>query len=261
MKYELKVLTLGQIIGRAFNIYTNNIIPIFIISIVLSIPVILFQLNFYVPINSSNIFVRYFNNTGLTIISLTMTALTTGLIIEFISKKYLNENTTIKQYIKNTFPRIIPLIGLSLLVSILSAIGYLMLVIPGIIIILGLSLTNQVFIIEKKGIIDSIKRSWHLTKGDRGYIFGVIMILGLLSVPLLFGFIYLLLPIITQTIKTRSLLSLISVVTTNIVSAIIRPFAACGIILIYFNLRIKKEGFELEHLAKHFADDDNPEEV
>ncbi len=53
----------------------------------------------------------------------------------------------------------------------LQGIGFLLLIIPGIIIWLALTLVYPVAVLEKRSVIDTLSRSWNLTKGRQGLIF------------------------------------------------------------------------------------------
>lgn len=70
----------------------------------------------------------------------------------------------------------------SAIVSILSFIGLLLLIIPGIIISLGLSQVVYVILDQDKGIIGSLKESWRITKGYRVKI----VLVGLMAILLIF---------------------------------------------------------------------------
>ncbi len=267
MKYELKYLSLGEMIGRAFNIYINNLLPLLLISVVSNIPYLIFRLytmNFPVA-NLTQLSVEdatfaLFDVVGTIFISIIVTALCTGLMIEIISKKYLGKTVTFKKYYKNTLSRIVPLIIMALLAGLIIMLGYIVFVIPGIILMLGFALSGQVFIIEKKGIKDSLKRSWQLSKGKKSYIFWIMIIFSIVIMGIYYAVTFLLNTIFFPVSVNLEQVSAAKIIVTHIISAVLEPFSTCGIILLYFNLRIQKEGFEIEHLAKRFASDDNTEE-
>jgi hypothetical protein len=43
MKYELRRLSFGETLGQAFNLYFDNFVPLFLISLICSLPTILFM--------------------------------------------------------------------------------------------------------------------------------------------------------------------------------------------------------------------------
>lgn len=268
MKYELKALTIGGMIGKSFNIYINNFIPLLIISLVTSIPLLIYQLGFLSTVkefiinpSQNNVFQYYIYYFVSIIITAALTALNTGLVIEIISRKYLGENMPISKYVKNTLPRIVPLIFAVFLVGILTSLGFVLLVIPGIVIMLGLALTNEVIIIERIGIIAAMKRSWKLAEKQRGFIFGVLMIFGIISVIIILPVAGIFNTVILRGVQDPDSYLFTNTIINTTIGAVIEPFSVCGLILLYYNLRITKEGFDLEQLAKHFGSKVNTDEV
>jgi len=49
--------------------------------------------------------------------------------------------------------------------------GFLLLIVPGIILALGLGLTIPLIVDREQGVIDSLKESWELTTGHKGALF------------------------------------------------------------------------------------------
>ncbi len=64
------------------------------------------------------------------------------------------------------------MLGANLLMSIIISFGMVMLIIPGIIFGLGLSLTHFFIVDQNLGAVDAMKASWEATKGQKGSIFG-----------------------------------------------------------------------------------------
>jgi uncharacterized membrane protein len=71
---------------------------------------------------------------------------------------------------------------------VLTALGLVLLIIPGIIVSVGLILVYPIVTLENLGPVDTLKRSWNLTKGHRWNIFAASLVMGLLcwavSIPL-----------------------------------------------------------------------------
>jgi len=84
------------------------------------------------------------------------------------------------------FRYVVPVILVSILVALLTMIGYVMLIIPGIIISMALAVAIPVVVAEEKGILAALERSAELTKGNRWGVFGVMFVVGILSALLEF---------------------------------------------------------------------------
>ena len=73
--------------------------------------------------------------------------------------------------LKNYFGEALKLVGLYLLIELLTFGGFILLIIPGVIVALSLMFVYYVYLDYKLGIIDSIKKSFELTKGHRWDLF------------------------------------------------------------------------------------------
>jgi uncharacterized membrane protein len=83
--------------------------------------------------------------------------------------------------------RLLPLLGTIVLGGLCTLAGFVVFVIPGIVLSLGLSLTYFACIDEQLGPVEALKRSWALTDGCKLQLFGfglialVVMLAGLLA--------------------------------------------------------------------------------
>ncbi len=269
MKYQLKHLSFGELWGQAFNLYFDNFIPLFLITLISNAPIIFQQI-----LNTQAIEQRL----GLSETAAALTAIVTLLLMsagylfstalttELLSKKYLKQSPGIKQYIRNILPRLIPLLGLFLLLAlVIGAVIFffglffgflpfpfsLLALVPGIYFLCRLYTAPVILIVEGKKVFESYRRSLRLTIKKAFMIFAFILILWAInfgvdkgSAALLPFFIQLPLSLTTQMVFFNLL--------NSIVSVLVMPIGSCVAILIYFNLRIEKEGFDLEHLVDQF---------
>jgi hypothetical protein len=76
----------------------------------------------------------------------------------------------------------LPYLGASILVLLAVMAGFILLIIPGIIVGLGLSLTGYLVIDKGLGPVAAIKESWRLTKGHKWQILGFVALMALVNV-------------------------------------------------------------------------------
>jgi Membrane domain of glycerophosphoryl diester phosphodiesterase len=149
------------------------------------------------------------------------------------------------------------IIGISILVFLGLAIGFALLIIPGVIMALRWAVTLPVCMVEGKGPLASMRRSAELTKGHRWKLFGIgvliyvvaittalvrVLVVGLLAGSGILGGLGLSVPggiIITAIISL--ILSAIVIAYFNVVAA-----------TIYHDLRGAKEGVDTEQIATVF---------
>jgi hypothetical protein len=133
------------------------------------------------------------------------------------------------------------LFGFGLLVLAMIAVAYF---------VVRLLFTSQAVMVEGRGTIEAIRRSWRLTQG---YFWRT---LGLLAVVALIVFFISAVPAgiitfpVTLLLRDQPELQLmINTIVSTILNVLALPFSMVAYTLIYFDLRVRKEGFDLEQQA------------
>ncbi len=125
-------------------------------------------------------------------------------------------------------PSIAPLIGASLLAGLGIAVGLLLFVIPGLVLLTIWAVIAPVIVVEKRRAVESFGRSRELVRGHGWTVFGIVVITGLLSgvgsalLQAAFSFLPRFLEI---------------VIGNTIAQAVVAPFSAIAIAITYFRLR------------------------
>ncbi|MGD8401199.1 MAG: hypothetical protein PVH64_09755 [Bacillota bacterium] len=250
MNYELRQYSFGETIGKAFNLYFNNFMILVLISLLCQMPVV-FMFQFAGLLNLSQglqpdwpaflIKMALFGLTGLVV-----WAFLTAIVINLVAKKFLEASSgSIAHQTASGLSLILPVAGLSILVGLFTWLWTMLFVIPGIIAWLSYSVASAVLVIERQTIRQSIRRSKFLTKGKRWGIFGLLIVMGII--------ISLINQSLVLLLHFCNLSPGVLVYLDHAVSALTGPIQACLMVVIYFNLRIEKEGFNIEHLARQFS--------
>jgi uncharacterized membrane protein len=134
------------------------------------------------------------------------------------------------------------------------AVGFFLLIVPGIILALMWALTIPVAVLEHKGLRDSVSRSAVLTKGHRGRVFLLGLLFAVLTIAVymvweipIFGFIALM----TRDHKVTSfpLWTQFAVpLCTFLSQCLVGPLLTIGLSLLYYDERVRKEAFDLQHM-------------
>ncbi|TIP07419.1 MAG: hypothetical protein E5X90_19990, partial [Mesorhizobium sp.] len=82
---------------------------------------------------------------------------------------------------------LLPTLAIGLLVGIGSALAMIALIVPGIILWLGWSMSVPVLIQERLGVFGSMSRSRALTKGNRWSLFGLFLVLVIIAMVIQWG--------------------------------------------------------------------------
>jgi hypothetical protein len=123
--------------------------------------------------------------------------------------------------------------------------------------------TSQAVIAENKGPIEAIKRSWNLTQDYWWRTFGIFLLIGLLAALItfvpsaIFGAIFGAITLGSGGPPNFVQQQLANSVISAITSVLVTPFSLIAYTLMYYDLRIRKEGFDLEHQARALVPDPN----
>jgi hypothetical protein len=146
------------------------------------------------------------------------------------------------------------------------AIGFVIFVIAvgalGVIVwrVLGYSIGLPVCVVEKKPAWESLKRAWELSKGTRGRIFVMILLIVALSIAasLIAAIPFLIIVAVNTSVGNGAAYSstafviaeIVRVVGDFILQVLIAPISAIALVLFYYDQRIRKEGFDIEWMMQ-----------
>jgi hypothetical protein len=139
---------------------------------------------------------------------------------------------SISDTLQKVRPRLAPLLGAGVLAGLGVAIGLLLLIVPGLVLLTWWSVIVPVVVLERVAAMDSFGRSRELVRGNGWNVFGVIV----LTVLILLAFA------IAFAIVAAVLLNWLpdegkSFVQTLVVDTLTAPFLALAWTLMYFRLR------------------------
>jgi ABC-type multidrug transport system fused ATPase/permease subunit len=137
-------------------------------------------------------------------------------------------DSTVGDLIDTTWPVVLPLIGVGILAGIAIGIGFLLLVIPGLILLTIWAVIAPVIVVERSGVMDSFGRSRELVRGNGWQVFGVIFVVFLIS-AVVAGILGAIGAGISDSVGMRILFNLIA-------STLTAPIAALAAATIYFRL-------------------------
>jgi hypothetical protein len=129
-----------------------------------------------------------------------------------------------------------------LLVGIVVAIGFVLLVIPGIIFLTFLAVAIPALVIENRRGTDAMKRSWNLVSSNFWHVLGVIVVAFLIT-AVVGG--------ILRSIGGSNWF--VAWIFNAIAQIITAPFAALVSVLLYLDLRARKEALTADSLRSELA--------
>ncbi|QMV19311.1 hypothetical protein GOB94_11935 [Granulicella sp. 5B5] len=280
---DLRPLSLGEILDRTFSVYRSRFWLFAGIAAIYSITALLLQLlNLLVR---HHIIAHYgFANGNVStllgssimmLLLLVPYAVTEAGTVFALSEVYLGNGTSAQAAVKATIGRWYRYIGIAFWVGFAAFWPLALLWIPAFIIILGLRsaglawlggllvflgicslpysiwsllrnlLAIQSSVIEGAPVRAAIARSKLLTKGAKGRIFVVLLIVwaltmtaGMLQLPLT-------LVVLKSPLQEHNLVQSVTLIVNALAQMVVIPIGLIGLSLVYFDQRVRQEGFDL----------------
>lgn len=121
---------------------------------------------------------------------------------------------------------------------------FLALIVVVYIIYMRVALIPATVVLEDNGVGDALRRSWELTSGHAGRVFGALALAYLIVIAL---------QLTVMGIVTLVSNFAIGQIAANLASIVTYPIVAGVVVLMYYDLRIRKEGFDLEVMSADLA--------
>lgn len=160
-----------------------------------------------------------------------------------LSQAYLGQSPDAGKALRAAWRRLGTLFLTAISIGFIVMLGFLLLIVPGILLWLAFSVAIPVVALEGAGVEQGLQRSVQLTRGHRGKIFLVLAVFVVLQVAFQFSAVG------TMVAFGAAPNGLSSQLVQSVVAIILAPLSITANILIYYDLRIRKEGFDLEVLS------------
>jgi len=251
---------LGDILTAAFELYRANAAKLITIVAIVVIPLtfvlaLLTQVAFKQNCDTSNVQTlqdvqdvvnRCTGGFGRSLllgalgwfIAIAIQQLVLGAVTRGGAEATLGRQVDVNSSYRYAFSRLGGLIGLALLIGLVVGIGFILLIIPGIIFLVFLSVSVSAFIIERLGVTDAMSRSWKLVSGQWWHTLGVIVVAAIIA-----GVVN---GILTAIGGSNFFLYWVFSSIGQIITA---PFVALVNVLLYLDLRARHEGLTSDRLA------------
>jgi hypothetical protein len=141
-------------------------------------------------------------------------------------------------------------IGVTLLFGLCLGIGFMLLLIPGILVLMWYSLAVPASVVEHIGVSDALNRSSRLSKGSGWRIFGVYVLLFIFTIVANLAIQYLLKLALSPLKAMHTVQTLLGTGGSYLVGALVGPVITIALTLLYYDQRVRREAFDLEHMMK-----------
>jgi len=255
---RFEAMTTGVLLDRAFRLYTSNFslmlgitaaayVPFYLIMVIIESRV---GVNVQAP--SGGLSTLLFQIVFMILWASIAFPIASGAATYAISERYLGNEVTIGEALRLALSRFWTLSIAQITATIRVMFGFLLLIVPGILWMLSYSLIVPAILVEGQNATPSLRRSRDLVKDHRGKVFCVMFIVNLLQGLLALGVSMISGMIFNSDSGSGAVLNS---AMNNLLSIFLTPLGIVATILLYYDMRIRKEGFDLEMLSRAITPD------
>jgi phage-related holin len=189
---------------------------------------------------------------GAAIVFLLVVGVVQAATVSAVSELYLGRDTSVMEAFAQSKGSILIVVAIMLMSGIATFVGCLFLIIPGIYLACRLAVSVPVAIVEKESPVASMERSMELTKGFAMQVFLLLLLVFVVSwiVGMLIQAPVMIFAFKAALAKQQPSIGVMaySYVAEFISQVLVGPIGTISAALMYYNLRVRKEGFDIQHL-------------
>jgi hypothetical protein len=264
---DLRPMSLGEVLDKTFTLYRENFLLFAGIAAIPQLLLLIFKFGYLItvtthvlnPAKPTDAFPGGAAIGGIVagaliggIAALIIFALTHAATVSAVSEIYLGRATTVRDSYSRAKPYIATVIAISIMVGLACLVGFLFFIIPGIYLACRLYLAVPAAVVEQQSATGSMERSMTLTKDYAWQIFLLLALVFFLAyaVTALFTFptIFFTIAAAMQKHQPSTAVQIYSYISEFLAGVIVGPVGTIAASLMYYNLRVRKEGFDIQHL-------------
>ncbi len=243
-------LSIGEILSQTFNLYSRNfvqyLIPFLVAGIVTGLATIVVRSAIVIPEaplhpTSQQLLAWFPTFLSATVTSLFLSGIvswitysfTTGITTKFTSDLLERGQANLQTSFNFTLTKLLLLLAASIITGILIVLGFVALVVPGIILALMFSLVYPAIMLEGTGVFGSLSRSRELVSNRWLKTFGLLLLLAIIVYAINGVFVFVSFVLFTGP------LGVVGPLISSILTALITPIFAIAITLYYYSMRAR----------------------
>lgn len=257
----LRPMTLGQVLDTTFSLYKRNFwlfvgitsIP-FLAVLILQVGAAALQLSRPSPQPASPALASGAIVGGIVFLLayFLLAGAAQAATIFAVSDLYLGRAATVRGSFRKVGGKAFRVILVLLLVGLAVGVGFLLLIIPGIILFCRTAVAVPASMLEDTKAVGSIERSMQLTKGFAMQIFLIFLLVWVLSyiALLIFQVPFAYLQGATAHARQTLVFGMLALqhLSSFLSNVLVGPIGTIAFSLMYYNLRVRKEAFDIQHL-------------
>ncbi|MEO6388013.1 MAG: glycerophosphoryl diester phosphodiesterase membrane domain-containing protein [Croceibacterium sp.] len=255
-----EALSVGRVLSRGFGVIADNPLTVLGIALVLgALPaaaiglvqskMLVGEMDSFQAIGSVSITLFSF------VIGMAIQALVQGSLVRATLAYARGERATFGECIGAALAVVLPLVGLAIVTALAVGLGFILLIIPGILLYVRWAVASPALVAERIGVFEALGRSRDLTRGVRWKVFGIeaILVVGYYIFMAVLGGTLIATGGIDFTSVPAASLSAGWIIATVLLSTIVNTVWSTVQSSLYVELRNSKEGLPEQALEEIFA--------
>jgi uncharacterized membrane protein len=247
--------TLGEILSEAFRIYKENAAKLLLIVAIIVVPLSFIsaagnRLLGEPKLHRVGTTIEYSRSFGVTVAALLIAAvigvitwaILQAAMLRGAAQATIGDPVDVEASYRWGLRRFGSVLLLAILVGIVVVLGFILLIIPGIIFLVFLSVSEPALIVENRRGTEAMSRSWNLVRGHFWHALVVILVAAIIT-----GVVQ---GILTAIGGDNWFVRWIFTAIAQIITA---PFTALVTVLLYLDLRARKEALTADRLRIELA--------
>jgi hypothetical protein len=261
---QLRPLSLGEVLDGAFTIYRRQFVSLFLTALVPQLPLIALVMVYYgflatVMEGGGDISGGTAIAAGIAVLVLAPlaavgTATAIGGVAFQAARAYTGAPVTTREAMERGLKRSLPLVGAYIVVGIMAMFGLLAFIIGAIIVWVSAFAVVPAVVLERRGPIDAIGRSWQLVKGAWGEVFLVLIIAYFIAAMPGFavGMVTTIGGMVATGFDQEKMMAVQGVgqVLSQVARTLTIPFSIGTTVLLYYDRRVRTEALDVQMMAE-----------
>src|SRR5215467_10751786 len=227
-----------EIVDAALQVFRRDPVQFILATAAVYVPWLVLRLVFDLGVSPT--LPTFRQAAGIIAVAVVAYALVGGVVTVIASDVYLGAPADAMRAVRVAVARLAPLLVTGMVTMVLIGMGFVLFLLPALYPIARYFAVQQAVVLENAGAGAALARSSHLSLGVKRHILGTLFLVLLITIAISWG-AALLLGFVQSRVVTNVLLTAVHIV--------VYPFLGIAETLLYYDIRIRKEGFDVEYLA------------
>jgi hypothetical protein len=263
-------LNVGEVLDASFKLYGRHFQTLVICMVVVAVPLAILDTLVQASTieNAFNYSAGTDTDTDGTAVAgqivsglinnLILPAFATAACLRVLTSGYLGRSATWQESLMFGLRRLWLVIATTILMTLALIAGFIALVLPGFWLFVCFAVAIPALLFEELGPAQALGRSFRLVKGRWWATFAALFVMLVLLLVIVIIVTGAIVGAVLSDSDNEVLGAILTAIAAIVVTALVYPLQAAVVTLIYFDLRVRKEGFDLQLLAERMGTEPAP---